>query len=841
MTIPTATYRLQFRNGMTFDRAASLAPYLKRLGISHLYASPIFTATSGSTHGYDVTNPNEIDPAIGGRVGFDRMVAALRNEGLGLVLDIVPNHMAASLENAWWYDIIEKGHHSPYARIFDIDWSRRLTLPFLGVPFDEALEAGDISVRPDPKTGKPAFAYFDIYYPLAPETCQDWSAAASHFLDRTTIAELHDRQPYQLMSWRTARRDLSYRRFFEITGLVGVRVEDDVVFDDTHELILELVRCGAVDGLRIDHVDGLADPKAYLNRLRHKVGEDCYLTVEKIVAGGEHLPPDWPVSGTTGYEFIAALSSALVDGTKIDTLRGAYDAFCGRTTHLEAEIRAAKLLMVNHNFEGELKAILSRATVLAQLEGKDLSRSELTNALQELLIAFPVYRTYGTRQGLSYDDKALLGKIAEKCRSQLTGPGEVALDFIIRILQGSVSAATQRLASEFRIRIQQLTGPLMAKSIEDTLFFRQHAVLALNEVGADPLPAPFALSQFHGAMADRLQNQPNGLSSTSTHDTKRGEDARARLLTLTEAPELWASHVERWSNANRAAMAELDDGPAPEPSTQWMLYQALAGVWPSAREIPTGSELDALQARFLAYMEKSMREAKLRTNWGDSNDAYEKAVLAYASHLFAAENSAFIEDFAHSIQPFVLAGLRNSLTQTIVKLTAPGVPDIYQGSESLDFSLVDPDNRRTPPLEQLHARLDETADIHFDSEDELRDGVTKQRTVSRILQLRTRQPDLFSKGRYEPLFQGSMTTLAYARSYRNDAVIVILPRLGLQQLIGRSHFNTESQPKREGLPSRLADGVFTEVLSGKTYDANEVESLTLSEYPFFVLARQNIA
>ncbi|QBJ16592.1 malto-oligosyltrehalose synthase (plasmid) [Agrobacterium sp. 33MFTa1.1] len=840
MTIPTATYRLQFRNGMTFDRAAALAPYWRRLGISHLYASPIFTAAPGSTHGYDVTNPNEIDPAIGGRDGFDRMVAALRNEGLGLILDIVPNHMAASLDNPWWYDVIKNGIHSPYARIFDIDWSRRLTLPFLGESFEHELQAGNISITADPITGKPAFAYHDSCYPIAPETREDRLPATSHSLNKTEIATLHDRQPYKLTSWRTARHNLSYRRFFEITGLVGVRVEDDAVFDATHQLILELVRSGAVDGLRIDHVDGLADPKAYLDRLRLKVGQDCYLLVEKILADGEHVPADWPVSGTTGYEFIAALSNVLVDSGKLEVLRGAYDAFCGQKTDLDGEVRAAKLLMINHNFEGEFSTLLQLAMTVAQKEGKDLSLSNLETALRELLVAFPVYRTYGTRERLCGEDEALLGAIADSGRVHLTAPGETALAFIISILKRSVCDAAAFLAGEFRVRFQQLTGPLMAKSIEDTLFFRQHMALALNEVGADPLPRPFALWRFHEAMADRLKRQPDGLSSTSTHDTKRGEDARARLSTLSEAPEIWAANVARWCDTNRTVIAELDDGPAPEPSVQWMLYQALAGVWPAEPGVPTGPELDALEARFLVYVEKSLREAKLRTNWGDNNDAYERAVLAYASHLFAPENSVFLKDFVHSIQPFVLAGLRNSLSQTIIKLTAPGVPDIYQGSESLDLSLVDPDNRRTPPFEQFHSRLEDSAAIDFSFEDEMRNGVTKQRVICRILELRRRHPDLFRTGSYEPLFEGSPSIVSYARTHRNQTVIVMIPRLGLQQLLGNEQIKANDLAMRD---SSLASsrGVFTDVLSGSTYRAGEIEGLRLVEHPFFVFYRQNTA
>ncbi|EDY4307923.1 malto-oligosyltrehalose synthase, partial [Salmonella enterica subsp. enterica] len=359
--IPTATYRLQFRNGMTFDRAAALVPYLKNLGISHLYASPIFTATKASTHGYDVTDANEIEPSIGGREGFERLVAELKAQGLGLIIDIVPNHMASSLENAWWRDVLEYGKESRYARHFDIDWSRRLTLPFLGDTFDAVLENGEIAIKPDPATGKPAFAYYDNYYPLAPATWQGREAEILALTDKAAIADLHERQPWKLMSWRDAARSLSYRRFFEVTGLVGMRVEDKTVFDDTHRLILELVRTGAVDGLRIDHIDGLADPKAYLARLRQEVGPACYITVEKILAKGEQLPDDWPVSGTTGYEFIASLAEVLVDDEQIDNLRQAYETVKGAPVDMRAELRAAKLLMVDRNFEGEFTRLLALA------------------------------------------------------------------------------------------------------------------------------------------------------------------------------------------------------------------------------------------------------------------------------------------------------------------------------------------------------------------------------------------------------------------------------------------------------------------------------------------------
>lgn len=773
--IPTATWRIQFRNGMTFDRAASLVPYLQQLGISHLYASPIFTAARDSTHGYDVTDANEIDPAIGGRAGFERLVSALKAAGLGLILDIVPNHMSTSLENAWWRDVIEHGEKSRYARHFDIDWSRRLTLPFLGDDFDVVLANGEISIQRDPNTGKPALAVYDNFYPLTPESWMGREEEVLNLREPEAIARLHDQQPWRLSSWRDAPRDLSWRRFFEITGLVGVRVEDDAVFDDSHALILALVRSGAVDGLRIDHVDGLADPRAYLQRLRQEAGADCYITVEKILSKGENLPADWPISGTTGYEFIASLSEVLVDDDKIDSLRQAYDAVVGSPVDMHAELRAARLLMVDRNFAGEFSTLLTLAKKLAQVEGVAIDEELLRLALRELLVAFPVYRTYGTAQGMSGADIRLLQNVLTHVNAD---PG--ALTLLTRILTGEVSDEARDAASQFRTRFQQLTGPLMAKSVEDTLFFRQHMDLALNEVGAEPVPRAFSLTRFHTEMTARRERQPDALSGTSTHDTKRGEDARARLYTLTEAPQVWAECVARWQQLNQTHVRFLNDGTAPRAADTWMLYQALAGVWPPALDPQDAAGLNALEARFLAFVEKALREAKLRTDWVDSNEAYETVVLEYARHLLSPDNQDFLRDFSTSLRPFIRAGLVNSLSQTVIKLTTPGVPDVYQGSEGLNFSLVDPDNRREPDFAQLSQQLN-SADLHTASrEASWLDGQLKVYVTSTLLNLRQRKPALFRLGSYVALLtrgERADKAIAFARVDDDDVLIVVAPRL----------------------------------------------------------------
>ncbi|EML1551451.1 TPA: malto-oligosyltrehalose synthase [Enterobacter hormaechei] len=763
--IPSSTYRIQFRNGMTFDRVVDLIPYMKDLGISHLYASPVFTATTDSTHGYDVTDPNEIDPVIGGREGFDRMAAALKQAGMGLILDIVPNHMSTSLENRWWRDVIEHGRQSRYAAYFDIDWSRPLTLPFLGDTFEAELERGAITLKRDSVTNSAALVYYDTAYPLNPGT----------YDESKSIAEIHAAQSWRLMSWREAPKQLSWRRFFEITGLVGVRVEDEAVFADTHRLILELVHAGTVDGLRIDHVDGLADPLGYLQRLRAATGPDCYITVEKILAKGEQLPPEWPVSGTTGYEFIASLAEVLVDDTNLSRLETLHDETLGTIVDRQAELRKAKGLMTDRNFEGEFTTLLKIASELAGHNGADVEHEDIRHALRELLIAFPVYRTYGTAEGLTPSDVALLSRVVASVNTS-----EPALSLIVRILTGDVPEHDQALASLFRTRFQQLTGPLMAKSVEDTLFFRHNLELALNEVGADPTPRAFSLSRFHQEMRIRLAQQPDALLGTSTHDTKRGEDARARLYTLTEAPDLWSENLARWRQMNQTHVRFLNDGTAPNAADTWMIFQALAGVWPATLSPDDRDGLKSLEARFLGFIEKALREAKQRTDWIDSNEGYESVVLDYVRHLLSPDNTLFLHDFSAALQPFIRAGLMNSLSQTVIKLTAPGVPDIYQGSEGLNFSLVDPDNRREPDFTALAENLSTADATLFNDAQRWRDGSVKQYVTATLLRLRPHYPALFRYGDWLPLKvsgEREEKLIVYARINNDEALIVAVPRL----------------------------------------------------------------
>lgn len=812
-----ATYRLQFRDGMTFDKAVGLVPYLHRLGISHLYASPLFTAVTGSTHGYDVTDHGEIDPALGGREGFERLHLALKAKGLGLILDIVPNHMAASLENPWWRDVVELGERSRYARHFDIDWSERLTLPILGKPFEEVLRDGDLSVTVDAKQGCLAFSYFETQLPLSPASyalvatrlADDGftelsalaaggsgpasmhdgvrsflaSEAAAHLDERLAglsrdagfLDELHEAQAWRLTFWKDARRHLSYRRFFEVTGLVGVRVEDDAVFDDVHALALALVRDGLVDGLRIDHVDGLALPGSYLARLRDAVGPDTPIFVEKILGAGEHLPQGWPDCGTTGYEFIPALADLLVAPEGLATLDRAYAAFAGAPLDLAAETRKAKELILRRNFAGELARLAELAARLPGIGGTPGDAIE--DAIAEIIIGFDVYRTYGEGDRLSEADEARLD--AAVARAQASGrASSEALRLIAEVVSGDAGGVSPQ-AQEFRARLQQLTGPVTAKAIEDTLFYRVNPLIAMNEVGASPGSGAGGVERFHAAMQARLADPP-GLLATSTHDTKRGEDARARLYALSEAPDVWSDAVARWRDMNATFRRRHDGDPAPDAEVEWTIYQMLAGAWPDTSEQPSGGDSERLTGRLVAAVEKGLREAKRRTDWLDMDPAYEAPVLAFVKAILEPGNVAFLSDFHATLRPFVEAGAVNALSQTLAKLTVPGIPDIYQGSERIDLSLVDPDNRRAIDAAALAEGLAADGDIASTS---LAGGALKQRIIAATLRYRSTHERLFRTGRYAPVAlsgAASESAAAFLREAGEDAALVVLRRLSLQ-------------------------------------------------------------
>jgi (1->4)-alpha-D-glucan 1-alpha-D-glucosylmutase len=842
MIVPSATYRLQFRNGMTFERAAKLAPYLARLGISHLYASPIFQAEPGSTHGYDVVDNRVIDTSLGGDEGFERMVAAFRAEGIGVILDFVPNHMSASPRNPYWRDVLEWGEASDWAQLFDIDWSApKLLVPALMTSYGKALESGAFGLNFDASDGGLTFTYGGLKLPLTPpsyanvlaraqgEVFSEWArrfavttaqtsaelkaelAASAQDRDVSraigqalgdvvqdvgALHEMHEMQIWRLTHWRAARETLTYRRFFEIADLVGLKVERPRTFEELHARVGELLNAGSIEGLRLDHIDGLADPKGYLDRLQKTFGvvEPLYLLVEKILGAQEELRADWPVAGTTGYEFIRALAELLVDRQGEAEMTRAYADFLKEDIDYEALVLDAKRSILIRNLAGELDHLkdMARALAASQLATRDLGTDTLRRAIIELAAALPVYRTYVDVAGATEEDRAIIETAASKAKAARQVEDEEAIDFLTRVLELDFELPEdQASALDFAVRFQQTTGPVMAKSLEDTAFYRYNRLIALNEVGGEPHRFGAPLAEFHAAMAQRLRRQAAGLSATSTHDTKRGEDARARLYVLSEMPAAWGAAVNRWASLNASLRHDIDGIVAPSPEVEWMFYQALAGAWSLDLTLDDTSSLKALAERLAQFMLKAVREAKVYTSWTAQNPEYEAAIESFTrSALDPAGGKAFLEDFVATCGPLFLAGALNSLSHTAIKLTAPGIPDIYQGAELWDLSLVDPDNRRPISFEarQVLQNATETTPAS-DLLADWRSGAVKVHLIQTGLRLRQRAKALFGEGAYVPLaVQGTAAehAIAFARTHGRDAVVTIAPRACLDLLRGET-------------------------------------------------------
>lgn len=891
MSPPTATYRLQFRSGMTFARAASLARYFAQLGISHLYASPLYAAVPQSTHGYDGIDFATLEPAIGGEAGFERLSRALAEAGLELLLDFVPNHMATADGNRWWQSVLEWGADSPQAAIFDVDWSApKLLLPLLAVPYAEALSDGSLGILFDAKVGGFAFICYDRHLPLTPPSYalllervaepavaafaprfaavvlqdfhalkQQLAALAANAEVRNAIAEaaaaagaepgllhrIHEAQVWRLAHWRQAREALTYRRFFEIADLVCLRVEDPAVFDAVHADLFERIAAGSVAGVRIDYVDGLADPKAYLERFQQAMGQDSpvYVLVEKILEHDERLRPDWPVAGSTGYEFIAALAGLFVDWTREADMSRAYRDFTGMPTTYAAAARNCKREILEHNLAAELTVLTAcaQAIAISDIRTRDLGVDSLRRAIIELISALPAYRTYVDAAGTAATDRALIERAAADAKASRKVDDPAAIDFLARLLLLDFDrVAGCDAALEFATRFQQTSGPVTAKGLEDTMFYRYNRLIALNEVGGAPDCYGAPLAAFHNAMAERQRTQPTGLSATGTHDTKRGEDARARLYVLSEMPDAWQRAVALWAELNTPYCTQLADGPAPEPAMEWLFYQALAGVWPSGLTLTKWSQdarsgLATLRTRMLAFMEKAIREAKLRTSWSNPDARYEQAISAFVTAVLSKETSSqFLLDFEKTCRPIWLAGAVNSLAQLAIKLAAPGVPDVYQGAELWDFSLVDPDNR-TPVDFTARQHLLELIS-HREPEMLLEawvSGAPKMALTVTGLHMRRNQPALFESGGYLPLSTvGTYAhhVVAFAGVLDDAFAMVIVPRFVLALIEDADR--PLIPPDRWGdtavvLPDALRGRLMRDALTGVEYEGDGL--LPLSE------------
>jgi (1->4)-alpha-D-glucan 1-alpha-D-glucosylmutase len=828
MTAPVATYRLQLHPGFGFDAAAATVPYLSRLGVSHVYTSPVLQAEAGSSHGYDVVDHGQLNAELGGAAGFARLVDALRAAGMGLVVDVVPNHMAVGPANAWWWDVLQHGRASPYARFFDVDWdppeSRLrdvILLPVLPDHYGRVLEAGGIRLeRAGPEV---RVATGEQRFPLDPASLQPLLADAAErstsdelaFIARSLgelppststaaddlarrqrdaavlgerltelaarprLAEaldaaiaavnadpdrldaLLEAQNYRLAFWRASSRDLGYRRFFDIDSLVGLRVEDPAVFSATHRIILERVAAGEIDGLRIDHPDGLRDPAGYFARLRAEA-PGTWIVAEKILEGDEQLP-DWPIDGSTGYRFANLATGLLVDADAEPAMTDLYRVHADADVDWDRVAAASRQLALREQLGSDLNRLtdLWLSICEANRRYRDFTRHDLHEALAEMAAAFAVYRTYvrADEGVVSDEDRRVVEAAAALARERRPDLDPDLFAFLSAILRLEVEG---RLPAELAMRFQQLTPAAMAKGIEDTAFYRYLRLVALNEVGGDPGRFGVGVGAFHAAMAHDQERWPAAMLTTSTHDTKRSGDVRARLAVISEIPERWGAAVERLA---RRADPHRASTTLPDAKAAYLFFQTLVGAWPIDAE------------RCVAYLAKATREAKERTSWTSPDSAYDEALSAMVRGCLA--DPAFVAEVERIAAELTLPGRIGSLAQTLWKLTAPGVPDLYQGTELWDLSLVDPDNRRPVDFDVRSRLLDEVAGMSAgEAMERADDGLPKLLLVQRALDLRRRRPgELGPRGGYHPLAAVGPAADHAVAYRRGEGVIAVAPRL----------------------------------------------------------------
>ncbi len=838
MRAPTSTYRLQLRETLPLDRARELLPYLDALGVDWLYLSPLLQARPGSAHGYDVVDPTRVASGLGGDAALVALSRAARARGMGLLVDVVTNHMAADERNPWWRDVLEHGRSSAYARFFDIDWRPpgdpvrdRLLLPVLGDRYARVLEAGELGIalaedRLEVRYGERALPLEPAswgrviaaaaeggapreasaaatlrtlasgFASLPPHDTTDPAAAAARrdltarmkarfaaalrdipgvrlaieealagLAGRpgepatfTALDALLSAQPYLLVHWRIAAPEINYRRFFDIADLVGVRLEEPAVFAALHERILEWLAGGLVAGLRIDHVDGLLDPAGYLDRLREAAGAEPYIVVEKILTGEETLPAEWPVAGTTGYDFLTLVSGALVLPAGLERLQRAYDAFRGGARPFATVEYEKQRQVIRLHFAAELRALALRLTRIARASrfGRDAPARQLEQAIVEVTACLPVYRTY-TVGAVSRRDRAVVERAVGAARARNPAVDDVAYEVLRRVLlldlPSDADEATRAEWIAFVLHWQQLSGPVMAKGVEDTSLYLFNTLLSLNDVGGDPGAGALAPADLHARLAARGREWPATMNAASTHDAKRSEDVRARLHALTEVPGAWAAVLERWRGWNAWARAEGRSGAAPDADEEVLLYQTLLGAWPL-----DDGERAGFGERVRAYLVKAAREAKRNTSWLEPDEAYERDLVAFADAVLdPSRGSAFLPDFLAVHERLAAAGAVNSLAQLALRLGAPGVTDVYQGTELWNFSLVDPDNRRPVDFGARANRLavlDDAADALAAARDAIRhwrDGTVKLLVLRAGLRLRRERPGLFVGGDYLPL------------------------------------------------------------------------------------------
>ncbi|MGE1093066.1 malto-oligosyltrehalose synthase [Pseudomonas zeae] len=842
-----ATLRLQFHKGFTLEHAVPLVPYFARLGISHIYASPLLAARAGSMHGYDVVDPTQVNPELGGEPALRRLVNTLREHNMGLILDIVSNHMAVGgSDNPWWLDLLEWGRLSPYGEFFDIQWHSpdplmegQLLLPFLGSDYGVALQEGTLKLHFNAQTGSFHVEHYDHHFPVCPndypellksaealKPLADRFGALSYQTDAHSLAiplkeelrqlasdpsiaeaiennlkhydstseegfqklhQLLERQSYRLASWRTAADDINWRRFFDINELGGLRVERPAVFEATHGKIFQLIAEGLVDGLRIDHIDGLADPRGYCRKLRRRVdllapGRHLPIYVEKILGAGETLHRDWAVDGTTGYEFMNQLSLLQHDPDGEHMLGDLWQRRSERPAAFIEEAQLARQQILNGSLASDCESVAQALLQVARddLMTRDLTLGAIRRVLQALIVHFPVYRTYISAMGRSAQDEKFFQQAMDGARQSLGEGDWPVLDCVAAWLGGTPwrrkpRGRSRKILKHACVRFQQLTSPAAAKAVEDTALYRSAVLLSRNDVGYNTEQFSAPLSDFHAVNQQRLKEFPDNLLATATHDHKRGEDTRARLAVLSERSHWYAEQIELWRALARPVRV---DDQMPSSGDELILYQALLGSWPLQLRDDDQAGFADYAKRIWQWQQKALREAKLQSSWSAPSESYENAAQAFTEKLLTGEEGELLRAaLSKTVNSIAAAGALNGLAQTLLRMTVPGVPDLYQGNEFWDFSLVDPDNRR--PVDYAareHALHEPLPAVELLAN--WRDGRIKQALIAQVLKLRVEHAELFRRGSYQALeVLGSQAhnVLAFAREHAGKQAIVIVP------------------------------------------------------------------
>ncbi len=851
--VPTATYRLQFHHGFKFAQARELVPYLAKLGISHVYASPFFRAAPGSMHGYDICDHNELNPEIGSRADFEAFSAEFKAHGIGLIVDFVPNHMGIERAlNPWWRDVLENGPASPFASFFDIDWhppkqelENKVLLPVLAEQYGRVLEGGgfrvefadgsfllhygELALPVDPATALPLLRESAALLSPPPAELQSIITALEHLpardetsferviervRERTvsrerlvrlcetapeivsaiadSLARLHEpeqadeldalisAQAYRLSSWRVAGEEINYRRFFDVNTLAAIRMELPEVFEKTHRLLFELCDSGHVAGVRIDHIDGLAYPRDYLEQLRARLGNKAYVVVEKILGPDEKLRADWPVQGTTGYEFANQVVQLLTVAENAPQLASSYTRFLGFQLDYHEVVYRSKKLVMQVSMASEVNALGQLLNRISESHRwyRDFTVNALTSTIREVIACFPAYRSYlDPAEPAGESDLRLINRAIALARRRNPAMERSVFEFLHDVLlppQDNPHPVAEDLRRTFVLKFQQNTGPITAKGVEDTAFYAFNRLIALNEVGGEPATAGISIDAFHRQNAARGTAFPHSLLATSTHDTKRSEDVRARIVALSEIPGEWSRAVRRWAALNRKHRRDFDGEPAPDANEEYLLYQTLLGAWP-LEGLNDDNRAEFVQ-RIQDYMAKALHEAKVNTSWLEPNAAWDEAVRSFIAAILSPEpRNRFPEKLALLATRVAELGAVNSLTQTVLKLTCPGVPDIYQGTELWGFSLVDPDNRR--PVDYC-LRKQRLAEIEGDAPrllmEQWPDGRIKLFVFQRLLSLRRTYAQLFADGEYQPIF---------AEGARSDSIVSFVRKAGREELL----------------------------------------------------------